>query len=234
MKDKDRAKRIKRGIIIALVAFGLIVAGAAIGALTAKKKLELYNIDQVESRLGSNEISSLEGFIWESLQRTQGFDNDKREIVALVRPSSFVITGENGMRNYDFLIDVDEFRATYRVSFALYGEQGFYEAPIVECPSPEQMKYPDTECKGDKTSTLTVTVGRNLPHDFKMPTGESVRVTRSVNEAGEEYLKVRVNNCSNETMVAKVTEAVQKWIKTLGYEPDNYTIKVTEVCDGEI
>ena len=221
-------------IILISVAAGMVVILllALLSTLMTKKQLDLYNIDQVDSRLSGQEVGELEGYLWQSLQRTQGFDEDKQEIIALIRPSSFVREESDGVTSYSFLMDVDEFKATYSVSFALMKGKGFYEAPMVDCPAPELMKYADTYCKGEKTSTMSVTIGRSLPYYFNLESGELVTVTRGVDDAGEEYLQARVSACGNETIVAKTTEAVQKWIKSLGYEPSDYKIKVPEFCDG--
>ena len=166
------------------------------------------------------------------------------------------MTEEKGMRNYEFLIDIDEFRATYRVGFALYGNQGFYEIPLVECPHPDQMKYADTYCIGEKTSTMSVALGAELPYEFQSETGGVARVTRSVDDERGEYLNVRVNNCGNGESasganvngasdgasemsvnganVAKITKEVLGWARGLGLELEDDMIKVTEVCDGEV
>lgn len=221
-------------IILISVAAGIVVVllAALLGTLATKKQLDLYNIDQVESGLSGQDVGKLEGFIWQSLQRTQGFDDEKEEIIALIRPSSFTRVEDNGITNYSFLIDVDEFKATYQVSFALMKGQGFYEAPMVDCPAPELMKYKETYCDGEKTSTMSVTLGRSLPYYFDLSSGEPVMVSRGVDDEGAEYLKVRVSSCGNAAIVDEARTAVDQWIKSLGYTPSNYNIKIPEFCDG--
>ncbi|MBR3322288.1 hypothetical protein IKG05_01460 [Candidatus Saccharibacteria bacterium] len=231
---KETNKKIKIGIIAALLAFGLIIVVAVVSVLTASKKLDLYNIDQVNSGLTSSEVRDLEKFIWESLQRTQGASEDVGGVVALVRPSSFVVTDKDGVRNYSFLVDVDKYQATYRVSFALMGSEGFYESPVLDCPLPEQMKYAGTDCKSDKTSAMSVTVGRYLPYTFSLDSGEIVTVTRKTNEVGAEYLNVRVSSCGDEEVKVNAKTAVEKWIDALGYKVINYTVEVPDFCDGGI
>ncbi len=222
-----------RAIVVAMLAsFALIAVIAVFSVITATKKLEIVNLDQVESGLSSAEVSDLERYIWESLQRTEGFDAEKNEIKALIRPSSFVKTTKDNIRSFDFLVDVDEFRATYRVSFALYRQEGFYESPVIDCPEPEEMKYTETTCKGEKTSALTVTVGKYLPYYLESASGGIVTVTKKTDDAGE-YLDAKVNNCGNETKVPLITGEIEKWIESLGYRVEDYRIKVMEVCDGE-
>ena len=120
----------QRIIIVSLLAGVIIVILLALlSVLLAQKPLKLVNLDQVDSGLSNSEVGDLERFIWESLQRTQGFDNETNEIIALIRPSSFSKVEQDNITNYSFLIDVDEFKATYQVSFALMGNKGFYEAP---------------------------------------------------------------------------------------------------------
>ena len=50
---------------------------------------------------------------------------------------------------------------------------------------------------------------------------------------GKEYLNVRVSSCGNTEIMNNARTEVEKWIKSLDYEPDDYEIKVPEFCDGE-
>lgn len=218
-------------LVSVIVGIVIVILIGVLNVLMATKKLDLANIDQVDTGLSAKEVSELEGFIWQSLKNTQGFEEDKSEVVALVRPSAFVQTEKDGVASYDFLVDIDEFKATYRVHFALMQGKGFYESPVVDCPLPSEMKYPGVECKGEKTSTLTVTVGRNLPHYFNLVSGELVTVTRGVTETGD-YLKVRVSSCGDEAIKLAARQGVEEWISSLGFEPDNYKIEIPEFCDG--
>jgi len=221
-------------LILIAIAAGMIIV-ILIGVLSVLlnvKKLDLSNIDQVDTGLSTSEVSELEGFIWQSLKNTQGFDDNKTEIKALVRPSSLTIAEKDGIISYDFLVDIDEFKATYKVSFALMKGKGFYESPLVECPTPDQMKYAGVECRGEKTSTLTVTVGKSLPYYFNLGTGELVTVTRSIDDAGDDYLQVRVSSCGDAAVVSAARQGVKEWISSLGYAPDKYKIEIPEFCDG--
>lgn len=220
-------------ILISLVAgVVIVILVAVLSVLLHQKKLDLYNIDQVESELSSGEVSELEGFIWQSLKNNHGFSDDTTGLKVLIRPSSFERTVQNEVVNYDFLIDVDALKATYEVSFALMKGQGFYESPVVDCPAPGLMKYPGTYCKSEKTSTMTVTVGRELPYYFNLASGELVTVTSVRDEEGEEYLNVRVSACGDGAIVTRAREEVREWIESLGYNPDDYQIKIPEFCDG--
>ncbi len=225
-------KRIKVIVATILTVFMLIVIIAVVATVTATKKLEIVNLDQIESGLSSAEVNDLEQYIWESLQRTEGFDKTKNEMKVLIRPSSFVKTEKDNVRSFEFLVDVDEFRATYQVSFALYRQEGFYESPVIDCPEPEEMKYAETTCRGERTSALSVTVGKYLPYYLKLASDETVTVTKKTDDAGE-YLDARVNNCGNETKVPLITGEIEKWVESLGYRASDYRIEVVEVCDGE-
>lgn len=236
MKDEGITSRINLKIVFmaVLLLLFVIVGFAAIKTLTAEKQVEIYNIDQVDSGLTSQEIRELEDFIGQSLQNSQGYDANKKGIVALIRPSSFEKIEENEIKNYSFLVDVDELKVTYKVSFALVGDEGFYESPIVDCPAPELMKYPETYCKSEKTSMLTVTVGQYLPYYFHLDTGELVTVTFARTDEGQEYLNMRVGACGNQETIQKSRTQVEDWIKSLDYEPSDYEIKTVDFCDGEV
>ena len=141
-----RNAKIILGVIV--VAFILIIGGALVRSLTEVKALNLYNIDQVDSGLSGSEINDLEGFVWQFLKDNQGFDDDKTGVIALIRPSSFVKVKDGNISSYEFLVDIDEFKTTYQVSFALVDGEGFYEAPDIGCPVKELMKYSDNCCNG--------------------------------------------------------------------------------------
>lgn len=224
----------QRIILMSLIAgFIIVILVAVLGMMLNKKPLYLYNLDQVESNLNNNQIGELENFIWESLKRTQGFNSDTKEIIVLVRPSSFSKFTKDEITNYNFIIDVDEFKATYEVSFALMRGEGFYESPIIDCPTPDLMKYPGTKCKGEKTSTLTVTMGRYLPYYFNLDTGELVTVMRGTTETADEILNVKVSSCNNERVKVAARQKVEEWIESLSLKPADYKIVIPEYCDGE-
>lgn len=145
--EEQRIRNTKIALIAILSVVVIIILSALVGIITSKKRLELYNIDQIDSGLSTGEIEELEGFIWQRLKDTQGFE-DEAGIIALIRPSSYVWTEENGIKSYQFIVDIDEFKATYEVHFALVGDEGFYESPGIDCPVPELMKYAETNCDG--------------------------------------------------------------------------------------
>jgi len=218
-------------LLVALVVFALIVTVSAIGVLTAEKRLEIANLDQVKSELSSEEVKELERFIWEDLRVSQEFGEEKTGVVALVRPSSWVQYKEGEIRHYKMIVDVDEFRQTLEVTFALKNGEGFMEAPLIECPQPELMKYEETKCESGRTTAATVTVGRELPYYFSLETGEFVTVTLK-NDGVQEYLNIRVSSCGDAKVKERAQAAVEAWMRGLGYEPSDYEIKVPELCDG--
>lgn len=227
---KEKTYNVRIILLVALVVFALIVTVSAIGVLTEEKPLEITNLDQVESGLSSGEVKSLEKFIWEDLRVSQEFGEDRMGVVALVRPSSFVEYDEGEIRHYDLIVDIDEFKQSLAVKFALKGE-GFTEAPVIECVRPELMKYADIKCESGRTSSATVTVGRELPHYFSLESGEFVTVTLK-NDGVREYLNVRVSSCGDDAVKGRALEAVKAWMRGLGYEPSDYEIKIPELCDG--
>lgn len=141
-------KKMNLVLVGLVVVFAAIISVALISKLMETKVLNLYNIDQVDSGLSGGEISDLEGFIWQSLKDSQGFDENKTDIIALIRPSSFIKKEDGNIKSYEFLVDIDEFKTTYQVSFAMMKGQGFYESPDIGCPVKELRKYSDNCCKG--------------------------------------------------------------------------------------
>lgn len=155
MQDEQKAaKKAKLIMMAVVVAFILLIGSALINVLMATKSLRIINIDQVESGLSGQEVSDLEGFLWQSLRDSYGFDEQKTEIIALIRPSSLIMTDKDGIKSYEFLIDIDEYKTTFQVSFSLMNGKGFYESPDIVCPVKELRKYPDNCCKGKKVMDI--------------------------------------------------------------------------------
>ena len=229
-------KNIKIIIISVLSCFVLIVVCAAISALTVRKPLDLYNINQINSELSSKEISSLEDYIWKYSQDNFNYDDNKKDIQALIRPSSFEKMEVGDSTNYSFLIDIDELKITYQISFSLIDHDEFYESPEIKCATGEQTKYPDTPCVGRESSPYVDTAAflDELPYYFDLPTGEFVTVTLESPYGEEEYLEVRVSSCGDAIVKDAARAEVQSWISSFGYNANDYDIKIPEFCDGSV
>ena len=221
-------KNIKTILITVLACFALILVIAVIRVLTLRKPIELYNVDQINTGMTDQEIDDLEKYVGESLKANEEY-KDIVGIKALIRPASFERQEKDGVVLYKFLMDLDEYKATYEVSFGLAIGKGFYEPPRVACPLPAQMKYPETTCVGQRATTSVF----KLPYYFRLDSGEFVTVTAEYADDGKEYLNVRVSSCGNTEIMNNARTEVEKWIKSLDYEPDDYEIKVPEFCDGE-
>lgn len=233
----ENSKNIKIIIISVLSCFVLIIIGAIIGTLTSQKPLNFYNIDQIDSGLPSAEISDLENYIWEYMQDNQGYDDSKIGIRALIRPSSFGEFVKDDVTSYDFLVDIDEYQITYKVSFSFLNDEGFYESPEIVCPAPSQMKYPDTICVGREANAYTTdgtTFLNELPYYFDLPTGQFVTVTLESPYDERDYLNVRVSSCGDNAIIESARSEVKSWIESFGYSPDDYDIRIEEFCDGSV
>ena len=224
-------KNIKTILITVLACFALILVIAVIRVLTLRKPIELYNVDQINTGMTDQEIDDLEKYVGESLKANEEY-KDIVGIKALIRPASFERQEKDGVVLYKFLMDLDEYKATYEVSFGLAIGKGFYEPPRVACPLPAQMKYPETNCVGQRATTSVSTFEFKLPYYFRLDSGEFVTVTAEYADDGKEYLNVRVSSCGNTEIMNNARTEVEKWIKSLDYEPDDYEIKVPEFCDG--
>ena len=225
-------KNIKILAMVGLVCLMLIIVVAAILQLTFKKPIDLYNIDQVNTGMTDREIDELEKLVGESLSSNQEYKN-RTGIKVLIRPASFERKVKDEVTLYKFLIDIDEFKDTYEVSFGLVSGKGFYEPPTVTCPLPVQMKYPEKNCTGQQAAPRAPTFEFELPHYFRLASGEFVTVTADYSSDGQEYLNVRVSSCGNSGIIDAARMEVEKWIKSLEYEPSGYEIVIPEFCDGE-
>lgn len=138
MSTTKKTKYIVTGVVVGLI---IIVLSAILGKLMYEPVLEIANIDQIDTGLTDKQTGELEDLLWQNMQSIYGYGDDEKGVKVLIRPSSFEKTEKDEVTNYRFLIDVDEFKMTYAVSFGLLGKEGFYETPVVECPREDQMKY---------------------------------------------------------------------------------------------
>lgn len=232
MKNMGNNKRIKNILIAALACFVVIVVFSAIMTLVIKKPIDLYNIDQINTGMTDKEIDDLEKRIGESLKANTNYEN-RTGIKALVRPASFERKEKDGVVLYRFLMDIDEYKYTYEVSFGIVDGKGFYEPPTVVCPLPEQMKYSGVSCTGQRSAVDISTLGLKLPYYFRLESGEFVTVTSNYSSEGKGYLDVKVSSCGDVEVMRVARAEVENRIKSLGRDPDDYDIRVPEFCDGE-
>lgn len=228
----NKNKNAKAIMIAVLACFAVILVFSAIMTLATRKPVDLYNIDQINTGMTDKEIDDLEKRIGESLKANAGY-KDRAGVKALVRPASFERKEKDGVVLYRFLMDVDEYEDTYEVSFGIMNEKGFYEPPTVVCPLPEQMKYPGTNCEGQRTAAGASVLGLKLPYYFRLESGEFVTVTSEYIGDGKNYLDVKVSSCGDADVMKAAKVGVEKWIKSQEHDPDDYDIRVPEFCDGE-
>lgn len=138
-------KRITAIVIGTLSAVVIIVLIAILGMLMKEPKLTIANIDQIETSLTDEQVSSLEGYLWQGLQDIYEYDDDVTGLEVAIRPDSYLETADDDIIQYRFLMDVDEVQATYDVAFGLIGDEELYEMPMIRCPSRDKMKYPETQ-----------------------------------------------------------------------------------------
>lgn len=225
-------KRIK---IISLSMFILslcIIIYSAVSEILTKKSLIIYNFDQLNSSLSSSDLGNLEKFLYDVLVSSENLQAVTDNTKALIRNSSYIEEETDNGKKYNFIVDIDDYHATYKVGFHIVNGKGFYENPNVECPEPDLMKFQDTECNVNGTSTFTVTVGSHLPYSFNLDTGELVTLSSRYSSQGEEYVEAEVSSCGDQSIIDKTKLAISDWIESIGYNPTNYKIEIPEFCDG--
>ncbi|MBR2710749.1 hypothetical protein IKF02_03975 [Candidatus Saccharibacteria bacterium] len=219
-------------VIIFLLAL-CIISYSAIRTIMAKKHLVIYNFNQLNSSLSPEDLNDLEGFLYDTLVSNENLQPNTDGIEALIRNSSYVEEKTDDGKKYNFLVDVDDYHVTYEVGFYIINGKGFYESPSIGCPEPELMKFQDTSCNANGTSSFTVTIGDYLPYSFDLDTGEFVTLFSGYSSQKEEYIEVEVSSCGDQAIIEKTKFAISEWIESIGYNPTNYKIEIPELCDGE-
>jgi len=135
-----------------------------------------------------------------------------------------------------FLVDIPSVRQTYRVQVTDGGEEMTDVPAYITCPKAEEIKYPDTECRGHYGST-SAAVELYLPYSGALASGEKYLV-KSVtgNNRGEKVLQIYLYSCDasdTEVLAAEAEAAVREFVRSVGDEVEYVYNVRTGYCEGD-
>lgn len=171
-----------------------------------------------------------EELIWQVLQK---LDNIPTEEIshAKIRENSFSEQSSGDIVITSFLVDLESLRYTFRITFNWNQKnQQASKDPVISinCPTPEEIIYPDTKCPLE----ITLQLRNYLPHEEHLSDGTQINLTLQryaayQNHANETYLNVSLPTCHSYEQLLEAKNVTQKWLNTLSLDSSNLRIEVS-------
>lgn len=236
-KELTAIRRRKTFIILAFVAVALAAIAIWIVLIfdrTPADEAEISNIDRIELKVHPTVKSIIQKRLREAIDLAYGIEDD-REPVGVIRKESISIKDEkDGTKQYNFLVDVDEYELTYRAEVWEKKEKKNSEV-FFYCVPPSQSKYPDNFCVGyNGQSTLSVTIGYSLPLTAKK-TMNGYYYDAKIKYKEKSiwpYVDIFVSSCGSQKIKDEARNDFRDWIKEQGYDPNLFEIQVPDNCTG--
>ncbi len=189
----------------------------------------------------------------------KSFDDFRLKLISLLESENYINEGDEvddvmvregtvqsfWVRNDDkgttskttsFLVDINSIKQTFKVTVYDYSGE-LTDLPVqISCPSVDEMKYPESECRGVYGSN-SKSLRNNLPHELKLASGEKILVKRiDATRDGQQLVQVYLYSCETASPpIMEAEDAVRVWIKELGdSQIESYTYNIrTGYCEGD-
>ena len=238
-------KELPKGVryVVYAVPFVVVIAVLVVvlvGLLTPHEydRVTVVNGEALDEMSGGAVNDFRTGLI-DLLQR-EGYVGEDATVDDVVVREGTVETFRNGEAGAvtTFLVDIPSVRQTYRVQVTDGGGEMTDVPAYITCPKAEEMKYPDTECRGHYGST-SAAVETYLPYSGVLASGEKYLVKSvSLNKTGERVLQIYLYSCGADAgataaLVKEVEQAVRDFVVSTG-DTDSYIYNVrTGYCEGD-
>lgn len=225
INKKTKTLGIILGIVVALFISAIIIVPIITNLLTPT-----VNITNLASL--SNELNNSKNSLGQNLFRILKANNyvNNRNIEGTIRENTFKKTLYSESTNWSFILDMDEIKLTYLISYSTpNGNEQISEPLFVSCPTKDESKYPETKCIGSYDSGTTLE--SYLPLKGKTTDGYSYSVY-SASENDQPQIRIYAESCGIEKINESIKATVLGWISENGFNPDDYTILTYEICDN--
>lgn len=224
-------------IILAFVALVLVTIAVWILLVfdrTPADEAEISNIDKVDFNIHPTVKSIVQSRLYEAIDLAYGVEEGKDPVGMIRKETVSAKDEDDGTRMHNFLVDVDNYKVTYRAEVWERKEKKNSEV-FFYCVPPSQSKYPDNFCVGyNGQSTISVTIGYSLP--LKAKKTESgylydAKIKYKDNSIWP-YIDIFVNSCGRKKIKEEVLIDFKNWIRDQGYNPEIYDIQIPDNCTG--
>ena len=231
MEDPSNQPNFKQRYIVigAIVVFLMVIITMSILISTFSNHEEARVVNESGLSTAENTLISDEDMtrfkkeLYGLLNNTQSADHD---FDAAVRWNT-VKTTSGTYPSTTFLVDVDEYRQTYRVTIDQYTVN-------INCPNINESKYPSSFCIGNGAEgddSTTIVFGDMLPYSGETSEGELFSLQRP-SSGGISYtrspnLNLYVYACSDfEAAKERARDSVEEYITSLGAPTDLFNLQI--------
>ena len=223
------SKRQKIGFVIGflgVVVFCVVLAVILIGS--GEPMARIRNLDEYMINASGEEKNILQRRLYKFLK--DSFETEISKLDIYIRDNTFVETQAEGAYLTDFIIDIDELKISYTVSYVFPIAAATAVNPVFDCPALSEMKYPETKCVGMYNSSDNIKVEAENPiaavlpisvdeYDFDYRQSVKYDIFGYYDEESKQF-SVRIIDYGGYSY-----ERALKMIRDKGFNPEDYTIE---------
>lgn len=213
--ELQRNKRQRNAIIAIIFAFILLIVTISVFATVLSPKNEASVINEIAGEnelISDDELSRIKKSVYDYVKGTFGTDKGPVNLEIRWNTIQEENLGADG-RRLTMLVDIDEYRQTFKVSVDKY-------FVFAGCPLPSESKYPDSFCignNGELDDSIRAVFGSKLPYTGQTDDGVQYELSRRTKQPDDHQLKLWVNTCPNDTVtIQKANQGIKDFITSLG------------------
>lgn len=159
--SQNLTKNQKIGVVVVIqIIIILLIVVWANTLLQPRTHVDVVN--EETTNIPDSDWQGVKDELWNLVQSnvagvTQADVND-----VVIREGTYTETTENEITTAKFLIDIDSLKQTYAVVVSWSDSVELYDSISIDCPTLDQMKYPETVCYGRTNNTYSLDL--YLPH----------------------------------------------------------------------
>lgn len=137
-------------------------------------------------------------------------------------------TKNNDITVANFIVDFDDIKESYAVDLSWPNPDDGSPNVFVSCPLLKS-KYPNTPCKTEANFSTEIT--SYLPYYGKLADGKEYKIVAEYYK-GNFCLETQVTS-HDENILNEAVAATKEWVSSIGFNPDDYTYKISEYNTGD-
>ena len=229
------SKRIKM-IIAGVVIFVLTIVAISVSFIIIDNYVPvvIQNLDNYMGSISNKDKRLLQNSFGSFVKEKFSTDSLPEDI--FIRDDTYAEKEADGFKIGEFIVDIDSLKISYQVSFAYPSDKYTSVNPVIDCPSLDKTKYPETSCEGMFNSTSLLKEKQQNPvysvlpinvSDFDASTGETTRYDIYGFFDYDNNNKFSINiidySCDNR-------EKALQTLRDKGFNPDDYAINYQDEC----
>ena len=150
----------------------IIIASILHVFLQPKEHIDIYEENRLESNIPKENMEYFKRTLWDLISRNESSVSESIIDDVKIREGTYSETEHENGRTANFIIDIDSIKQTYTVSLGWSDNKNkddeiAYNDIVINCPPQNQMKYPETVCRGMYNDTHSLDL--YLPWQIESP-----------------------------------------------------------------